>query len=60
MRFADFAESGPFFRMGREPVGVDVLTAIPGVEFDAAWERRLEDVVDEASNFGRVSFLVRT
>ena len=44
---ADFAEPGPFFRMGREPVGVDVLTAIPGVEFDAAWQRRVEDVVDE-------------
>src|SRR5208283_4083579 len=38
---ADFAEPGPFFRMGREPVGVDVLTAIPGVEFDAAWQRRV-------------------
>jgi len=25
---ADFAEPGPFFRMGREPVGVDILTAI--------------------------------
>ena len=33
---ADFAEPGPFFRMGRDPVGVDILTAIPGVEFDAA------------------------
>ena len=31
---ADFSEQGPFFRMGREPVGVDILTAIPGVEFD--------------------------
>jgi len=55
---ADFAEPGLFFRMGREPVGVDVLTAIPGVEFDAAWPRRVEDVVDEASNL-RVSFISR-
>ncbi len=46
---ADFAEEGPFFRMGREPVGVDILTVIPGVEFDAAWQRRVEDVVDPAS-----------
>ncbi|MGD0222677.1 MAG: DUF6036 family nucleotidyltransferase [Terriglobia bacterium] len=46
---ADFAEQGPFLRMGREPVGVDILTAIPGVEFDAAWERRVEDVIDPAS-----------
>ena len=33
---ADFAESGPFFRMGHEPVGVDILTEIPGIEFDDA------------------------
>ncbi len=46
---ADFAELGPFFRMGREPVGVDILTAIPGVEFDAAWPRRVEDVIDPAT-----------
>ncbi len=49
MTFADFAEPGPFFRMGRDPVGVDILTAIPGVEFDAAWERRVEDVIDLAT-----------
>jgi hypothetical protein len=55
---ADFAEPGPFFRMGREPVGVDLLTAIPGVEFDAAWQRRVEDVVDEAGNL-RASFISR-
>ena len=47
---ADFAEPGPFFRMGREPVGVDILTAIPGVEFAAAWSRRVEDVFDEKTN----------
>ena len=46
---ADSAESGPFFRIGREPVGVDILTAIPGVEFDEAWPRRVEAVVDPAS-----------
>lgn len=55
---ADFAEPGPFFRMGREPIGVDFLTAIPGVEFDSAWQRRVEDVVDEASNL-RASFISR-
>jgi hypothetical protein len=35
--------------MGREPLAVDILTEIPGVEFDAAWERRAEDIVDAAS-----------
>jgi len=39
---ADFEETGPFFRMGREPVGVDILTTIPGVDFDTAWEHRIE------------------
>jgi hypothetical protein len=48
----------PVFRMGREPVGVDIITAIPGVEFDGAWDRRLEDVVDEATNL-RASFISR-
>ena len=55
---ADFAEHGSFFRMGREPVGVDILTAIPGVEFDAAWPRRLEDIVDPASGL-KASFISR-
>jgi len=55
---ADFAEPGPSFRMGREPVGVDILTAIPGVEFDAAWLRRVEDVFDEETNL-RANFISR-
>ena len=46
----DFEEAGPFFRMGREPVGVDILTVIPGVEFEAAWSRRVEAVFDERTN----------
>jgi hypothetical protein len=32
--------------MGHEPIGVDILTAIPGVEFDAAWSRRIDHHVD--------------
>jgi hypothetical protein len=55
---ADFAERGPFFHLGREPVAVDILTEIPGVEFDAAWERRAEDVVDAASGL-KASFISR-
>jgi hypothetical protein len=45
----DFAESGSFFRMGREPIAVDILTEIPGVDFDTAWERRLDGVIDQTS-----------
>ena len=58
LRAADFAEHGPFFRMGREPVSVDILTAIPGVEFDAAWQCRVEDVVDPASGL-KANFISR-
>ena len=55
---ADFAKPGPFFRLGREPVAVDILTDIPGVEFDAAWQRRVEDVVDPASGL-KANFISR-
>jgi Nucleotidyltransferase of unknown function (DUF6036) len=55
---ADFAETGPFFRIGREPVGVDILTAIPGVGFDDAWPRRVEEVFDEETDL-RVNFISR-
>ena len=54
----DFAEPGPFFRMGHAPLGVDILTEIPGVDFDAAWPRRVEDIVDPATGL-RASFLSR-
>jgi hypothetical protein len=49
MAATDFAERGPFFRMGREPVSVDILTEIPGIDFEAAWPRRVEDAIDPAS-----------
>ena len=55
---ADFAEPGPFFRVGREPVCVDILTEIPGIDFDAAWNRRTEDVIDPATGLN-VSFISR-
>ncbi len=42
----DFAEPGSFFRFGQDPHGFDILLDIPGVDFDAAWERRVEGVID--------------
>src|SRR5690242_16266355 len=56
MAAADFATPGPFFRMGREPVSVDMLTEIPGVDFDAAWKRRVEEVIDATSGL-KASFI---
>jgi hypothetical protein len=37
-----------FLRFGRDPRGVGILPDIPGVDFDAAWARRVETVVDPA------------
>jgi hypothetical protein len=39
-----------------EPVCVDILTTIRGVDFDAAWPCRVEDVFDEETNL-RASFI---
>ncbi len=42
----DLVDSRQFIRLGREPVAVDILPGIDGVDFDAAWERRVEGVID--------------
>ncbi len=49
MRPEDFADRSSFFRFGVDPHGFDVLPSIPGVDFDAAWEKRVEGVVDPQS-----------
>lgn len=45
----DFADRSAFFRFGQGPGGVDILPEIPGVDFDAAWERRAQGVIDAAT-----------
>jgi hypothetical protein len=45
----DFTDLSSFFRFGRDPRGFDILPAIPGVDFDAAWQRRVETVIDAAA-----------
>jgi len=42
----DLANPQHFVRFGREPVAVDILPGIDGVDFDAAWGRRVEGVID--------------
>ncbi len=49
IRAEDFSDPKSFFRFGRDPNGFDILTALPGVDFDAAWERRVEAVIDPAT-----------
>jgi hypothetical protein len=46
----DFMEPGNFFRMGTPPVMVDILPNISGVNFDEAWQRRVESPVDSELN----------
>jgi hypothetical protein len=52
----DFTDRESFFRFGRDPKGFDILPSIPGVDFDAAWERRVETVADEKTGL-RVNFI---
>jgi hypothetical protein len=42
MSAKDFTEPDNFFRMGTPPVMVDIMPRINGVEFEAAWGRRVE------------------
>lgn len=45
---ADLSKPGVFFTIGIEPVRIDILTEVPGLEFTKAWERciatRLGDI----------------
>jgi hypothetical protein len=45
----DLAEPNNFFRFGREPHAIDILPSIDGVDFEAAWEKRVEGVIDPES-----------
>lgn len=46
----DFTEPGNFFRMGAPPVMIDILPSISGVDFDQAWQHRVEFAVDSGLN----------
>ena len=41
IRPADFAEPRVFYQIGMEPVRIDIMTSVPGLDFGSAWERRL-------------------
>jgi len=36
----DFSQEGYFYQMGVQPLRVDILMSIPGVNFDEAWEHK--------------------
>jgi hypothetical protein len=43
----DFADRGSFFRFGLDPHGFDILPDIAGIDFETAWEHRVESVIDK-------------
>ena len=42
----DFSNRSKFFRMGREPVMIDILPEIEGGDFEHAWATRVDAVID--------------
>jgi hypothetical protein len=52
----DFADRGKFFRMGREPIMVDILPEIDGIDFDTAWTNRITAIIDRES--GLAAFFI--
>lgn len=38
----DFTEPEIFFQIGVDPVRVDILTSVLGLEFETAWSRKIE------------------
>jgi hypothetical protein len=58
IRLEEFADRGNFFRFGRDPRGFDILPDLPGVDFDAAWERRVEGIIDDESGL-KANFISR-
>jgi hypothetical protein len=46
LRAADLAGEGTVFQVGVAPNRVDVITAIDGVTFDAAWPRRVTSAIE--------------
>lgn len=53
---ADLADPHKFLRFGREPVAVDILPGIDGVDFDQAWGRRVSGVIDTGT--GLTAFFI--
>jgi hypothetical protein len=43
---ADFMD-GTIFQMGQTPERIDILQQVSGLDFDSAWEHRLEGFIDQ-------------
>jgi hypothetical protein len=44
---SDFRDPESFFRMGTPPVMIDIMPRISGVEFEGAWQRRVDIEIDD-------------
>jgi hypothetical protein len=38
---ADFTEPNVFFQIGVEPVRIDIMITVPGLDFQGSWKRRI-------------------
>jgi hypothetical protein len=44
---SDLSSPGTVFQIGLPPARIDILTSVSGVDFDAAWSRRLEIAIED-------------
>ncbi len=42
---ANFSAPGFFYQMGRAPYRLDIMMSLPGVDFESAWENRVEVMI---------------
>jgi Nucleotidyl transferase of unknown function (DUF2204) len=56
---SDLADPRKFIRFGQTPVAIDILPDIDGVDFDGAWDRRVESVIDSRSGL-KAFFISKT
>ncbi len=47
----DFLEDGYFYQMGVPPLRIDILMGIEGLDFEDAWQKRVEINFDDFSVF---------
>lgn len=52
----DLANPAKFIRFGHPPIAVDILSNVDGVNFDEAWDRRIEGMIDPES--GLTAFFI--
>jgi hypothetical protein len=43
---ADFNDGGSWFQMGQPPFRIDILQHIDSIDFDEAWDDRVETIID--------------